>query len=48
MACLYKHIRLDTNEIFYIGISNGLKRPYSTKDRNKHWNNIIKITKYLI
>lgn len=45
--CVYRHRRLDTNKIFYIGIGNG-KRPYSTKYRNKYWNNIISKTKYKI
>lgn len=45
--CIYRHIRLDTNEIFYIGIGN-LKRPYSLKSRNKYWNNIANITNYEI
>lgn len=45
--CVYRHIRLDTNEVFYIGVGN-LKRPYSLKSRNKYWNNITNITNYEI
>lgn len=35
---LYQHIRLDTNEIFYIGIGGGT-RPWDTR-RSKFWKNI--------
>lgn len=46
MACVYRHIRLDKNEPFYIGI--GLKefRAYDKSRRNKHWYNIINISGY--
>lgn len=49
MAYLYRHIRLDKNEPFYIGISNvndEYKRAYKKTCRNKHWTNIIKTTNY--
>ena len=46
LFCVYKHTRLDTNEIFYIGIGD-LKRPYS-KTRSKEWKAIIENTKYTI
>lgn len=47
MAYVYKHIRLDTNEIFYIGIgSDDTYRRSKTKDsRNKYWKNIYNKTK---
>jgi hypothetical protein len=50
MAYLYRHIRLDKNEVFYIGIGsdNYFKRAYSKKYRNKYWNNIINKTNYEI
>lgn len=38
--CVYQHIRLDTNEVFYIGIGN-IKRPYIISNRNIHWKNIV-------
>lgn len=41
MAYLYRHIRLDKNEPFYIGIGSDPKRAYSNKDRNKYWKNIV-------
>lgn len=49
MAYVYRHIRLDKNEPFYIGISNtedGYKRAYKKTCRNKHWTNIVKSCKY--
>ena len=42
---IYRHIRLDTNEVFYVGIGNE-KRPYSKHRRSGFWNNIINKTKY--
>lgn len=38
MAYLYRHIRLDKNEPFYIGIGSNKARCYTKKTRNKHWN----------
>jgi len=46
MACVYRHIRLDKNMPFYIGISKNNKRPYTKRSRNEYWNNIVKITDY--
>ena len=47
MACVYRHIRLDKNIPFYIGISTNNKRPYSKNGRNNYWKNIIAITDYV-
>jgi len=46
MACVYRHIRLDKNIPFYIGMSTNNKRPYSKNGRNNYWKNIIAITDY--
>ncbi len=48
MAYLYRHIRLDTNQVFYIGIGSDsdYKRAYSKFNRNYLWNNLIKKTEY--
>ena len=35
MAILYRHIRLDKNVPFYIGIGKDIKRAYSKSNRNK-------------
>lgn len=49
MAYLYKHIRLDTNEVFYIGISNQIKKyRKNSKERNIFWRNITSKTDYKI
>lgn len=48
MAYVYRHIRLDKNEPFYIGIGKSISRAYSKKNRNTHWQNIVKNTDYEI
>jgi hypothetical protein len=44
---VYRHVRLDTNEVFYIGIGNE-KRPYNKHRRNKLWKNIVNKTEYRV
>jgi hypothetical protein len=41
MACIYKHIRPDTNDVFYVGIGKKLNRAYNIYNRNKNWKNIV-------
>jgi len=41
MAYVYKHIRNDTNEVFYIGIGKNKKRTNSKLSRNQLWINIV-------
>jgi hypothetical protein len=41
MAYVYKHIRKDTNEVFYVGIGRLPNRLYSKTNRNNHWRNIV-------
>jgi hypothetical protein len=41
MAIVYLHRRMDTNEVFYVGIGVDEKRPYSKYGRNKYWINIV-------
>ena len=41
MAYVYKHIRKDTNEVFYIGIGKTKNRPYETSRRNEYWKRIV-------
>lgn len=46
---LYRHIRLDTNEVFYIGIGRHQKkwkhaRVRYINNRNNHWKNIVNIS----
>jgi hypothetical protein len=42
MAYIYKHIRPDTNEVFYIGIGVDKSRINSNQSRNRFWANIVK------
>ena len=48
MAYVYRHIRLDKNEPFYIGVGSDdvYKRANDTKGRNKIWYDITKKTDY--
>jgi hypothetical protein len=51
MAYLYRHIRLDKNEPFYIGIgsnNDGYKRAYCKDKRNVHWRNIVQKNEYRV
>jgi hypothetical protein len=50
MPYLYRHIRLDTNLPFYIGIGSELNfgRAYDKTERSKHWKNITNKTAYKI
>lgn len=43
---IYRHIRPDTNQVFYVGLGSygekkNYQRAYSIKNRNKHWKNIV-------
>ena len=48
MAYVYRHIRLDKNEPFYIGIGSDEKhkRAYTTDSRNKIWKSIVSRTNF--
>jgi len=48
VAYLYRHIRLDKNMPFYIGIGvdSNYYRANSKKSRNDHWNKIVNKTDY--
>lgn len=50
MAYLYRHIRLDKNQPFYIGIGSDADgkytRAYNVFSRNNFWKNIINKTEY--
>ena len=41
MAYVYRHIRLDNNEVFYIGIGIKKNRINSINSRNSFWHNIV-------
>jgi hypothetical protein len=46
MAIVYRHIRDDKNEPFYVGKGKILSRAFSKFSRNKHWQNIVEKTTY--
>jgi hypothetical protein len=47
MPIVYRHIRLDTNQPFYIGIGKSEKRAYNkTHHRSEFWHNIVEKTEY--
>lgn len=48
MAIVYRHRRLDTNEIFYIGIGKEEKRAYSKHGRNNWWKKIVNKANYQV
>jgi len=50
MPYVYRHIRLDTNQPFYIGIGSidKHKRAYEVQKRNKHWNNVVNKTSWSV
>lgn len=41
MPLVYKHFKLDTKELFYIGIGGSMKRVSSHRSRNQLWHNIV-------
>ncbi len=50
---LYRHIRLDKNEVFYVGIGTKRKnfeyyRAYEKQLRSSFWNKIISKTEYIV
>jgi hypothetical protein len=48
MAYLYKHIRKDTNEVFYVGIGSDsdYSRAYTKHKRNRFWKSVVNKTDY--
>ena len=44
MAYVYKHLRKDTGEVFYVGIGSDsdYSRAYTTHKRNKFWKRVVK------
>jgi hypothetical protein len=45
---VYRHIRLDKNEPFYIGIGSSESRAYRKDGRNPLWSNIVEKTEYKV
>lgn len=41
MAILYRHIRLDKNEVFYVGIGENEERAYNKRGRSIYWKRVV-------
>lgn len=41
MAVIYRHIKKNDSEVFYIGVGKTKKRAYSKYGRSRHWKNIV-------
>jgi hypothetical protein len=52
MAYVYEHVRVDKNEVFYVGIGsdeeNKFIRAYSKKRRSKFWKDLTKHSNYTV
>jgi hypothetical protein len=50
MAYVYRHIRIDKDEPFYIGIGSdkNYNRAYNIKNRNIYWKNVVNKTDYFV
>lgn len=48
MAVVYRHIREDKDQVFYIGIGVEVGRAYRTSRKNKIWNDIVSKTNYRV
>lgn len=48
MATVYRHLRNDTNEPFYVGIGKTNKRAYSKSGRTMYWNRIVQKHGYTV
>lgn len=48
MACVYRHVRLDCNVPFYIGIGKNTSRAFSKDRRNPYWLNIVSKSDYRV
>jgi len=48
MAIVYQHLRIDTGEVFYIGIGKLPKRAYSKYGRSKPWKDFTKGHAYYV
>lgn len=48
MTLVYRHRRLDNNQIFYVGISENKKRANNKTKRSDWWKKIVKKTNYKV
>lgn len=45
---VYRHRRLDTHEVFYVGIGKDEKRAHSKHNRNRYWHNAVNKVGYVV
>ena len=43
---VYRHIRIDKDEVFYIGIGQSENRYKSKHSRNKYWQHITNVSEW--
>lgn len=48
MAIVYRHIREDTNEVFYVGMGENEKRAYTEYKRSTAWKNVTNKTTFRV
>jgi len=48
MAIVYRHRRLDTNKIFYVGVGVNNRRAFVKRERSIYWQNIVNKTNYSV
>lgn len=48
MSLVYRHRRLDTNKIFYVGVGANEKRAFSKINRSVFWKSIVSKTDYSV
>lgn len=48
MSLVYRHRRLDTNDVFYVGVGSNEKRAFSKRNRSFFWNSITSKTEYSV
>jgi hypothetical protein len=47
-ACVYRHRRLDTYEVFYVGIGGNKYRPLNKNNRTEYWKRIVNKAGYQV
>ena len=48
MSIVYRHRRLDNNEVFYVGVGVDEKRAFKKRGRSDFWNRIVSKTNYSV
>lgn len=48
MVVVYKHTRLDTDKVFYIGIGKDISRAYNKNNRSNWWKKVLSKSDYRV